>query len=144
MSLPRHTGAVHRAGALLAVLILVNLIGCGSPVGPMLGRVRFEDGSPVQSGRIEFRRLSDGSRYVSRIAADGGFRPADSDGRNGLPPGKYEVVVVQIVLTEDLAAEDHDHGITVPRRYADYHTSDLRTEVEAGQVGQIELTLATE
>ena len=37
-----------------------------------------------------------------------------------------EVVVVQIVLTEDLAADLHTHGRTVPRRYADYYTSGLR------------------
>ncbi|EMI20679.1 hypothetical protein RMSM_02397 [Rhodopirellula maiorica SM1] len=88
--------------------------------------MRFSDNSPVQSGSVEFRSLADGSRYASRIAGDGSFTLTNLDGDVGCPPGDYEVVVVQIVLTEDLAAETHQHGRTVPRRYADYYTSGLR------------------
>jgi hypothetical protein len=101
--------------ALLGVLAS----GCGQQSGVHNGFVRFSDGAPVQSGSVEFRSLGDGSRYASRIATDGSFRLTDQEGDFGCPPGDYEVVVVQIVLTEDLAAEDHDHGRTVPRRYAD-------------------------
>ncbi|MGB7329091.1 MAG: carboxypeptidase regulatory-like domain-containing protein [Rubripirellula sp.] len=102
------------------------LCGCSNPAGNHDGVVAFDDGTPVQSGSIEFRSLADGSRYASRIASDGSFSLTDQDGEPACPPGDYEVVVVQIVVTEDLAAEDHQHGRTVPRRYADYYTSGLR------------------
>lgn len=48
-----------------------------------------------------------------------------------------------MVLTEDLAADAHERGRTVPRRYADYYTSGLRTQIREGESGEIEITLAT-
>lgn len=113
---------------LLSAAILLVSIGCSGAKHSAGGIVQFDDGQPVQSGSIELRSLADGFRYASRIANDGTFTLADQDGVVGCPPGDYEVVIVQIVLTEDLAAADHQHGRTVPRRYADYYTSGLRTE----------------
>ena len=126
------------------LILLVGIVGCGGPLGPTSGVVRFVDGRPVQSGSIEFRRFSDKSRYSSRITSDGTFQPTDKDGIIGLPPGRYEVVVVQIVLTEDLAKERHTHGGTVPRRYADYYTSGLSVKVEKGQEKPIHVVLEHE
>ncbi|MDG2219779.1 MAG: carboxypeptidase-like regulatory domain-containing protein [Rubripirellula sp.] len=122
----------------------LSLVGCGQPVGPVSGVVRFSDGEPVKSGSIEFRRDSDQTRFASRIATDGSFQPADQDGRVGLPPGAYDIVVVQIVLTEDLALEMHSHGNTVPRRYADYYTSGLKAEIAEGQMEPIEIIVDIE
>ncbi len=116
-----------RARFLLPLLVALACInGCGSQSGTAAGIVRFADGEPVQSGSVEFRSLADGAQYATRIANDGTFTLTDNDGTISCPPGEYEVVVVQIVLTEDLAAAAHTHGRTVPRRYADYYTSDLR------------------
>lgn len=120
--------------ASLSALLL--LAGCSGPTASFEGVVQFDDGSPVQSGSVEFRSLADGSRYASRIASDGSFALTDQDGELRCPPGDYEVVVVQIVLTEDLAAENHDHGHTVPRRYADYYTSGLRVKNSLNTDGQ--------
>ena len=126
-------------------LALLCAVGCGGPgVGPSEGVVRFTDGTPVQSGSVEFRALADDARYASRIASDGTFKPAAINGSIGLPPGKYDIVVVQIVLTEDLAIEHHDHGHTVPRRYADYYTSDLKCEIQEGQLDPVELVVEIE
>ena len=128
----------------LIITLTLVMNGCGNADSAAVGVVEFSDGSPVQSGSVEFRSLGDGSQYASRIAADGGFTLTDQDGDVRCPPGEYEVVVVQIVLTEDLAAEDHDHGRTVPRRYADYYTSDLRTKKAENEVEPIRITLETE
>ena len=117
------------------------LVGCGGSVGPINGSVRFDDGSPVRSGSIELRRITDRASYASRISVDGTFQPRNQDGVPGVPPGEYEAVVVQIVLTEDLAKELHEHGTTVPRRYADYHTSGLKVTVNESQVDPIEVIL---
>jgi len=120
-------------------IMIVMLVGCGRPIGPTSGAVRFADGSPVSSGSIEFRRTSDKERFASRIASDGTFQPTSSDGEIGLPPGAYDIVVVQIVLTEDLAIESHSHGHSVPRRYADYYTTDLHAEIEEGETQPLEV-----
>jgi hypothetical protein len=126
---------------LLGCLVVLGIVGCGGPTGPTAGVVRFDDGTAVQSGSIEFRRLSDKERFSSRIAGDGSFTPADKKGKVGLPPGKYEVVIVQIVMTEDLAKDAHTHGGTVPRRYADYYTSGLEVEVAEGEADPIEVLI---
>ncbi len=126
---------------LLWLMILVAFVGCGRPVGPTSGVVKFDDGTPVTSGSIEFRRSNDKASFASRIASDGTFHPADQNGEVGLPPGAYDVVVVQIVLTEDLAIEHHTHGHTVPRPYADYHTSGLQVEVDEGELDPVEVVI---
>ncbi len=127
----------------LVTLLAILVSGCSKPYGNHQGVVLFDDGSPVQSGSIELRSLDDRSRYSSRIAADGSFALADQDGNAGCPPGEYEAVVVQIVLTEDLAAEAHDHGLTVPRRYADYYTSGLRVTNPERSESPLRITLET-
>ena len=112
-----------------SILALALVPGCSRQVGPTDGQVLFQDGSPVQSGSIEFRNTKTKKRFASRIGSDGKFHPVDKRGDPGLPPGEYEVVVVQMVLTEDLALENHTHGGTVPRRYADYYTSGLFKQI---------------
>ena len=71
----------------------------------------------------------------------GVFHPTNINGKMGLPVGMYEVVIVQIVLTEDLAKKDHSHGHTVPRRYADYNTNGLSLTVTADQMKPIEIAI---
>jgi hypothetical protein len=107
-------------------VVILATLGCSASGPPPRGIVRFEDGQPVQSGSIEFRALETGERFAGRISSDGSFELQDKAGDLSFPQGEYEVVVVQIVLTEDLASESHEHGRTVPRRYADYYTSGLR------------------
>ena len=129
-------------GALLALILVMQLTGCGgSALGPEEGRITFGDGSPVTSGSVEFRNRSTRERFTSRIESDGSFAPISGEGILGLPPGDYEIVVVQIVLTEDLAKEDHVHGNTVPRRYADYYTSDLQISVATGELDPIQIVI---
>lgn len=120
------------------------VVGCGKPTTPSAGFVQFIDGEPVQSGSIEFRSLDDRASFASRLSPDGGFTLTDKDGAENLPVGDYEVVVVQIVLTEDLAAEAHQHGRTVPRRYADYYTSGLTFSNQADRTAPIEIALEFE
>ena len=47
--------------------------------------------------------MTDGACFASRVNNRGVFHPANINGKIGLPVGTYEVVIVQIVLTEDLA-----------------------------------------
>ena len=115
--------------------------GCGHSGNSVDGIVQFSDGVPVQSGSIEFRSLPGGTRYAGHINEDGSFKLTDQKGVRRCPPGEYEVVVVQIVLTEDLAADAHTHGRTVPRRYADYYTSGLRTTKSDAATKPLVITL---
>lgn len=121
--------------------VIPSTVGCSKTVIPSSGFVQFTDGEPVQSGSIEFRSLDDRSSYASRISPGGSFQLTDNDGVASLPAGEYEVVVVQIVLTEDLAAAAHEHGRTVPRQYADYYTSGLTFSSQADRTAPITIEL---
>ena len=117
------------------------LTGCAYSICPTKGIVRFQDGSCLTSGSIEFRNITDGTCFASRVNNRGVFHPTNINGKIGLPVGNYEVVIVQIVLAEDLAKKDHSHGHTVPRRYADYNTSGLSVTVAADQTKPIEIVI---
>lgn len=136
----RKRSAMFWVASVLAITA-IGLSGCSAEPMASQGRVMFSDGEPVQSGSVEFRSLSSGDRYASRIGEGGRFELADDDGRVGIPAGEYEVVVVQIVLTEDLAAKDHAHGTSVPRRYADYYTSGLRAVIQQPPQDEIVITI---
>lgn len=129
---------------LVSGFLLTIVSGCSGPVGPITGTVKFGDGSPVQSGTIEFRDVETKVRFAAKISSDGTFVPSDEEGNVGLPPGEYDVVVVQMVLTEDLALESHSHGSTVPRRYADYNESELSVDVKRGQTSGLAITVSAE
>ena len=136
---------LSKATSFLPLVILVaTLMGCQQWVGPKVGIVRFQDGSCLTSGSIEFRNTTDGECFASRVDNRGVFYPADRNGKIGLPVGTYEVVIVQIVLTEDLAKKDHSHGHTVPRRYADYNTSGLHITVIDNQTKPIEIAICAD
>ena len=126
---------------LLVIIFAMTSMGCQQSVGPKVGIVRFQDGSCLTSGSIEFRNTTDGECFASRVDNRGVFYPADRNGKIGLPVGTYEVVIVQIVLTEDLAKKEHSHGHTVPRRYADYNTSGLHVTVIDNQPKPIEIAI---
>lgn len=134
----------HQALWLFGCLLFACTIGCGDS-GVTSGFVKFvEDGSPVTGGSVEFRRESDTKRFAGRISPDGTFELMDENGKVGLPPGRYDVVVVQIVLTEDLAMMHHTHGLTVAKKYADYYSSDLKAEVSEGQMDPVEIIVEAE
>jgi hypothetical protein len=124
-----------------SLLLTFFIGGCSGPSGISEGVVRFEDGEPVQSGSVELRSLGGGDRYAGKIDAAGRFTLTDEQGRKRCPPGDYEAVVVQIVWTEDLALDQHQHGRTVPRRFADYYTSDLKVTVKEDQTSPVEILL---
>lgn len=126
----------------VGLALTVATLGCSPSGPPPVGIVQFDNAEPVQSGSVEFRSLVNGERYAGRIASNGSFELQDAKGIPSLPPGDYEVVVVQIVSTEDLALDDHQHGRTVPRRYADYYTSDLRVSNQPDRTQPIVVQLA--
>lgn len=142
----------HRPlAAWFAAALLSLASGCGgSGLVTVAGKVVFEDGEPVRTGRIEFRRSSPDSasaagstataqqRAVGVLDAEGRFRLRNDDGEDGCPPGDYDVVIVQLVSVEHRSLKSHNHGRPLPRKYADYYTSGLKATVpEAGIEGLV-------
>ena len=124
------------------VFSLALVLGCGGPeLLPVEGTVLFQDGEPVRTGRIEYNAVDGPYRAMGEIDDGGRFELITAEGDNGLPSGEYEIIVVQLVITEDLSLADHDHGRAVPRKYADYSTSGLRTVISAANSTQQEVVL---
>jgi hypothetical protein len=121
----------YKYAILLVVSILASVItGCsGSRNVPAEGHVSFTDQSPVRSGKVELRSADSSMRAIGNIDAEGKFSLRTDDARDGVPPGDYEAVVVQFIVTEDMSASMHGHGGSVPRRYADYYTSGLKVSI---------------
>lgn len=125
--------------AIIGLLVVIS--GCADHSGPTGGRVIFDDGAPVQTGVVEFRSLLGEWKRSGHISRDGTFLLKEGEQVAGLPPADYEVIVAQVIITEQLAAADHTHGKNVPLRYADYHTSGLSHTVEPGETGPIEIVV---
>ena len=120
-------------GWICGVSLFVATVGCdGVALLPVKGRVVFSDGEPVRTGRIEYNASGSPHRAMGVIDDTGYFELMTADGEKGLPAGEYDVIVVQLVITEDLSLADHDHGRAVPIKYADYTTSDLKALVSDG------------
>ena len=115
---------------LCCLLALALMTGCGGSGNvPASGRVLFSDQQPVRSGKVEVRSAGSAARGIGTIDNEGYFSLKTDDQRDGVPPGDYDAVVVQFIVAEDLSVADHNHGRPVPRRYADYYTSELRLSV---------------
>jgi hypothetical protein len=127
---PTATRRLVRIASHSWLLALALSTGCGGSGNvPASGRVVFSDQQPVRSGKVEVRAASGNARGIGTIDNEGHFSLKGDDQRDGVPPGDYDAVVVQFIVAEDLSVADHNHGRPVPRRYADYYTSQLRVTV---------------
>ena len=127
------------AGGFL-LLLFSQLVGCGSeqlPVYPVDGTVRFEDGSKVMFGDIEFFNAEHRLNARGKINRDGTFEVGTFTDNDGAVAGTHKVIILQVTgnyLTEKLSDDiKHDHGELVNSAYFDYRTSDLECEIVPGQ-----------
>ncbi len=139
----RRSNFGFQACLLFAGLMTFGIVGCGGPKSlPIRGKVVFADDQPVENGKIEFRGVGSAYRAMGEIAKDGTFALRTLEGEDGVPAGSYDVIVLQVIITEDLGKAAHDHGRPVPRKYGDYFTSGLKVEVTPENAGSIVIKLA--
>jgi hypothetical protein len=131
----------------ICLVLLITVVGCGPnnpKTYPVQGRVLFEDGRSIEQGSVEFRldSESDSQRTVARgkINPDGSFSLSTFEPGDGALPGKYKVIVQQMVIAEGFK-KAHQHGPRVPSRYAEYGKSGLTAEVKPESKNAIELKL---
>jgi hypothetical protein len=123
------------------LILLAVLAGCNKNVG-LKGTVTYsDDGSPLTTGVIGFRK--DGQIARGDIKEDGSFVVGFESEANGLPPGKYDVfitgtdIVTTTVVgtTETSGVErdvlDYQYEPQIDKRYESADTSGLTIEVNA-------------
>lgn len=127
------------------LFLLLALTGCGSrqpPLHAVTGTVRFE-GQPAAGFAVEFSSDDAPTKGISAIGV------ADPQGRfvletrqagrqkAGAVAGRHRVVVLPPPAFGDAATTI----LPVPLRYADYRTSGLTADVQAGQGNEVLLDL---
>ena len=134
---------------MLGLVWLALILGCGPShpsTYPVQGSVKFEDGAPVEIGSVEFRSIEGEERTMARgkIEKDGSFTLSTFEPGDGALPGEHQVIIQQMVISEGLIAEHHQHGRRVPRKYADYSQSGLKSKIKAEKSNPIVIQLQSD
>jgi hypothetical protein len=113
----------------LAPLLFVPA-GCGQPLYRVGGNVTYEDGTPVTRGMVVFENV-EGEKKISprgAIQADGSYRLSTYRPGDGVPAGRYRV------LLAPPSPKDPERPEKPPfdARYTDFKTSGLEFEVKPG------------
>ena len=132
-----------RASQLVLCVAIGLSIGCSEQPTryPVAGKILI-DGQPVPKGSIQFVPEK-GRPFAGKINQNGTFRLAelsvDSVGkRSGVAPGKYQIGISSAEIVNEHSDEMLNH---IPRKYADYRTSELMVEIDSPKEDMlIELT----
>jgi hypothetical protein len=118
---------------LAAAAVLFTLTGCGDRLYPVRGTVTLDDGTPVTKGMIICERYEGGPPVSAQgaIQPDGTYRLGTAKPGDGLPPGKYRVLINAMDLSD---LPDDKKDIPFDSRYLNFQTSGLELEVRNGEV----------
>ena len=120
------------------VLVCCALSGCSNRPKPYpaSGQVIYEDGQPLQGGRIEVRSLEHPVVARGSIDNEGKFSLTTYEADDGAVAGKHEVLIVQKFTADvDDMAEHAKHATvirTLDSKFSRYKTSGLSMNVERG------------
>jgi len=112
----------------LVALLLLCVAGCGRYY-PVHGTVTYADGTPVTEGLVVFERQEGGTAITARgeIQPDGSYRLSTAKPGDGVPPGKYRVLVAP---KTDLNDVDKPRPAPFDPSYTEFNTSGLEFEVK--------------
>jgi hypothetical protein len=137
------SSAVHslRVATLFCLAVLVGCSGNGIATYAVEGIVTLEDGTPLQTGTVEFNSLEHDLTASGSIQSDGTFRLTTYKAGDGAVSGDHDAVVVQLISTEDLPLHDHDHGPTIDPKYSHYDSAGLRFTVHDDRTNAVKIVL---
>ena len=116
-----------------SALLVASTIGCSDRLAtyPVAGKVEFTTGGAVHVGTIELKSREHGVQARGPIQPDGSFVLTTYQDGDGAVAGMHDCVLVQFVMTEDIAGHRSSTIGVVDPRYASYATSGLTIEVSA-------------
>ena len=126
--------ASHRCWTGLLVLMLASTLGCNAGDQGLVqvsGKVVFADGTPLDHGILQLKHRETGVVVKGEVGRDGAFSLSTSAPGDGIAPGSYEAAIVQIILTDILAFEEHQHAKRLDPKYARFDSSGLQFEIPA-------------
>jgi hypothetical protein len=109
------------------------LTGCGDRLYSVRGTVTLDDGTPVTKGMIICERFEGGPAVSAQgaIQPDGTFRLGTTKPGDGLPVGKYRVLINAMDLSD---LPDDKKDIPFDSKYLSFQSSGLELEVKNGEV----------
>ncbi|QEL14978.1 peptidase associated/transthyretin-like domain-containing protein [Limnoglobus roseus] len=112
-------------------LLLAALVGCGGGKHPVSGVVTLEDGSPLTKGLVVFERSDGGPPIAARgtIGPDGRYELSTDRAGDGVPAGKYKVLINSLDLSE---VPDEQKNLPFDSKYGKFETSGLQCDVTSG------------
>ena len=116
----------------LAVPVLVVVFaGCGGGKYPVRGVVTLDDGKPLTRGLVVFERVDGGPPISARgdVGADGRFELSTEKPGDGVPAGKYKVLINPLDLSD---VPDEQKKLPFDAKYMKFETSGLECEVKSG------------
>ena len=127
---------------LVFVFLIPQVLGCGGPKGPL--RVPVEgtvtiDGAPLTAAVVEYIPISQvaGNGGHGRTDSSGWYEVTTWQGKEGLPPGDYKVVIEKRVMpdgsdfpfhADEWPRKDETRQI-LPGRFAGRKESELKATV---------------
>jgi hypothetical protein len=114
-----------------ALALLLSVAGCGSRLYPVHGTVTLADGTPLTKGMVVFEGSDGGAAVTARgeVQPDGSYRLSTYKPSDGVPPGKYRVLVSPMDLSD---VPDERKNLPFDIKYLRPETSGLEFEVNAG------------
>jgi hypothetical protein len=119
--------------AICVVMIGVSLCcysGCGSKMVAVHGKVTLPDGKPAAGSQVVFQGGPENKRFTARgdVVADGTFKMGTEKPGDGVPPGKYNV----LVNPPPMVNAEGPYVVPFNTKFADFKTSGLEFEVKSG------------
>jgi hypothetical protein len=125
---------IHRRRiCLIALGLLVGAIGCGEQRYAVSGKVAFADGTPLDAGTVMGETtLADGKKTMvqSSIGSDGSFSLGTEKPGDGVPPGKYKLLVAPRAMSE---MEERTMPPFIDRKWERFESSGLELDVTASK-----------
>ncbi|MCI0358924.1 MAG: hypothetical protein L0211_10635 [Planctomycetaceae bacterium] len=115
----------------VGALAVISMVGCGSGLETVTGRVTFADGTPLDEGTV-ICEMKEGDKIVmaqGNLERDGTFRLGTHTEGDGAAIGKYRVLVAARQLSD---AERGTRPPIIDSKFGQFETSGLELEVKDG------------
>jgi hypothetical protein len=119
-----------RSVSMAVALVFLLATGCGRKQYSVRGKVSYPDGSPLTQGMVVFESTSQERPVMARgeIQADGRYELSTTQPGDGLPAGKYRVLVAP--KTDPTAVDKRPTEPPFDPKFTEFATSELVCEVQ--------------